>query len=71
MIYVVTRIKNTSRRVGCKTIPHLCVDKFGANNKLLQDSSMHFILSEAARASLVKSLHTARQLNALDSATRD
>ena len=51
---MVTRIKNTSRPVGCKTILHL-----------------HFILSEAAHVSLVKSLHSARQLNALDSATRD
>ena len=35
---VVTSIKNTSRPVGGKTIPHLSVDRFGANNKLLQDS---------------------------------
>ena len=54
-MYVVTGIKkNTSRLVGCKTIPHLFVDKFGPNNKLLQDSSTHFILSEAARVSIVK-----------------
>ena len=31
-MYVVISIKNTSRPVGCKAIPHLCVDKFGANN---------------------------------------
>ena len=50
-MYVVTSIENTSRPVGYKTILHF----FGANNKLLQDISTHFILSEAARVSLVKS----------------
>ena len=59
------KLHNTSRPVGCKKIPHLCVDKFGANNKLLQDSSTHFILSEAARVSLVLNHHTLH-----DSSTR-
>ena len=54
VMYMVTSIKNTSRPVGFKTIPHLCVGKVGADDKLLQ----HFILSEAARVSLVIKLIT-------------
>ena len=64
-MYVVTSIKNTSRPVGYKTIPHLRIDKFGANNKLLQDSSTH-IPSEAARVSLVKEKKRALTLKVLN-----
>ena len=53
-MYVVSSIKNTTSSVGYKTIPPSRVDKFGGNNKLLQDSSTHFILSEATRVSLIK-----------------